>query len=116
VATGSGSTFNTVDSSLYETYPRNALAKREPIEGILRIGSSWPRGIGQRVRVTARWGWPAIPDVVEQATLLQAGRLYKRKDSPQGVLANAEWGSIRVASIDPDVARLLRRVIKHGFA
>lgn len=116
VATGSGSTYTTVDSSQYETYPRNAIANRMPIEGILRLGAEWPRGVGQRVRVTGRWGWPAIPDVVEQACLLQAGRLYKRKDSPQGVLANAEWGSIRVASIDPDVARLLRRVVKHAFA
>jgi hypothetical protein len=117
VAVGSGASFTTVSSSDYEVYPSNAIAQRKPIEGLLRLGGRWTGGLtGQRVRVTARWGWPATPEVVEQATLLQAGRLYKRKDSPQGFLATAEWGAARVASIDPDVARLLRSVVRHVFA
>lgn len=89
----------------FETYPDNALAKRAAITAILSPTTSlrsyrW-------MRVTARWGWPEIPTAVQQATLLQAARLYKRKDSPEGVAGSSEWGLVRVPNLDPDVKALL---------
>lgn len=60
-----------------------------------------------RVRITARWGWPSVPDGVSQATALLAARLYGRKDSPEGVLGNSEWGAVRVSRFDPDVETLI---------
>jgi hypothetical protein len=60
-----------------------------------------------RVRVTARWGWPSVPDGVAQAAALLAARLYRRKDSPEGVLGSSEWGAVRVARFDPDVEGLI---------
>lgn len=59
------------------------------------------------VRVTAVWGWSVVPDAVIQAATLQAARLYRRKDSPQGVLGSAEWGVARVSRFDPDVEALI---------
>jgi hypothetical protein len=113
VEVGSGSSWTTVTS--YETLPDNALAKRQAITGLLRIFGLWCYGPAQRVRVTARWGWPAVPEVVERATLMYAARLYRRKDSPEGVLGNAEWGTMRVSRIDPDVETLIGHLILPGF-
>ena len=69
------------------------------------------------VRVTARHGWPgatvasgvaaAPPDVVE-ATLLKAARLFRRRDTPDGVAGTTETGIVRISrQEDPDVALLL---------
>ena len=61
-----------------------------------------------RVEVTARWGWPAVPDAVAQACVMQASRVFKRRDSPQGVLGGGDFGVIRVtARLDPDVEEML---------
>lgn len=64
-------------------------------------------GDTSKVRVTARWGWPGVPDGVTQACTLLAARLYRRKDSPNGVLGSADWGAIRVSRFDPDVENLI---------
>lgn len=90
----------------FETSPDNALADGKAITGLLRL-AWWFGGYGLRIRVTARWGWPAVPAEVGEATLLQAARLYRRKDSPEGVLGSAEWGVMRVSRADPDVQALL---------
>jgi len=61
------------------------------------------------VRVTGRFGWEATPDVVKQATILQAARLFTRLDSPLGVAGFGEMGAMRVSRfVDPDVETLLR--------
>ena len=60
------------------------------------------------VQVTANWGWSAIPKVVEQATIIQASRLYKRLDSPLGVAGFGDLGVMRVSrALDPDVQMLV---------
>lgn len=61
------------------------------------------------VSVTAAWGWSAVPDDVKEATLIKAARLFKRKNSPEGVLGGfQDFGAIRITNReDPDVAMLL---------
>ena len=60
------------------------------------------------VQLTANFGWSAVPKVVEQATIIQASRLYKRLDSPLGVAGFGDMGVMRVSrAIDPDVAMLV---------
>ncbi|AVH58665.1 MULTISPECIES: hypothetical protein [Streptomyces] len=99
----------------YETTPENATPRGLPVTGLLRTGGSWGRGIS-RVRVTAKWGWPAVPEEVAQAALIQASRLYKRKDSPEGVLGSADWGgALRLGRIDPDVFELTKHLTLPGF-
>lgn len=66
-----------------------------------------------RVEVTARWGWASVPADVKLAALIQGARLWKRKDSPEGVAGFGEFGVVRVNRIDPDVADLLRPYVKH---
>jgi hypothetical protein len=112
VESGSGVSFTAVTG--YETSPDNALADGEAITG-LRIGSTWGTA-SSRVRVTARFGWPAVPDDVTEAALIQASRLYKRKDSPEGIIGSAEWGVRNLSRRDPDVWALIEPYTLTGFA
>lgn len=59
------------------------------------------------VRVTAAWGWSAIPDQVVEAAVLKAVSLFKRKDAPFGVAGFSEFGAVRITRKDPDVIDLL---------
>jgi len=60
------------------------------------------------VQVTGVWGWSAVPTAVKQATIIQAMRIFKRLDSPLGVISSPDTGYFRVSNrIDPDVAMLL---------
>lgn len=68
------------------------------------------------VSVTARWGWPAVPEEISHAAALLAARLWKRKDSPQGVIGSDQWGVTRVARFDPDVESLIAPYRLPGFA
>lgn len=76
-------------------------------------GRSFPRprpgGRVLLVEVTARWGWPAVPDAIHTACLMQAGRLLKRRKSPEGITGfGNEFGHMRITRQgDPDVAALL---------
>lgn len=97
-----------------ETGPDNALVRGRPVTSLFYPGV-WPVGGASRVRVTARWGWPAVPEEIVQATLIQASRLYKRKDSPEGVMGSAEWGVVRLSRRDPDVWALIEHYMAPGF-
>ena len=84
----------------WETGPDNALDQGWSVTELV---GSWPA----RVRITARWGWPAVPEDITMACLLLASRLFSRKESPEGVLGSVEWGSVRVSRWDPDVEALV---------
>ncbi|MFD8882385.1 phage gp6-like head-tail connector protein [Streptomyces erythrochromogenes] len=111
VETGSSATWTAVTG--WESMPDNALADGRPVTALLRQGG-WGSVLG-RVRVTARFGWPAVPDEIVQATLIQANRLFKRKDSPEGVTGSAEWGVVRLSRRDPDVWNLIEPYVLPGF-
>lgn len=105
VETGTTGSWTALGPADFETSPDNSYVLGQPVTGIFRP-YGWVVGVSSRIRITAAWGWPAIPDAVVEATLLKATRLYSRKDAPQGVISN-EWGSARVPRIDVDVANLL---------
>lgn len=44
------------------------------------------------VRITARWGWTAVPADVKQACLLECARVFRRKYTPDGLLAETSAG------------------------
>ncbi|GIJ51320.1 hypothetical protein Val02_82060 [Virgisporangium aliadipatigenens] len=113
VEVGTGTSWAPVDGGLFELSPDNALADQRAVTGLLRVAGRWSGS--RRVRVTARWGWPTVPDEVVQATLLQATRLYRRKDSPEGVLGSADWGAVRLGRIDPDVKELTEHLRLPGI-
>lgn len=93
----------------------------EPLNGIAD-GISWPytrlRAIndlrwpvepsGATVKITGTFGFPSIPVSVVQAAIITGARLFKRYESPLGVLGGSDFGVVRVSrSVDPDVAILL---------
>jgi len=96
--------------------PRNATALGRPFTEILFAGSSYPSPplLADAVRVTGVWGWPAVPDTIHEACLLQSSRLLARRDAPFGVAGSAEVGSeVRLlAKVDPDVEAMLRPYVR----
>ncbi|MFF3346081.1 phage gp6-like head-tail connector protein [Streptomyces sp. NPDC002779] len=112
VETGSSASWSAVTG--YETSPDNALADGRPITGLRRVLGTWGTSTS-RLRVTARFGWPAVPDDIHEAALILASRLYKRKDSPEGIIGSAEWGVRNLSRRDPDVWNLIEPYIIPGF-
>lgn len=92
----------------------NLATDPRPVTALIYVGMVFPRGVGYRVRVTAQWGWPGVPASVVQAATLVASRLFKRHESPEGILASADWGAVRVMSRDPDVSSLLSPLCRAG--
>lgn len=93
----------------YWLAPSNAADQGRPWTALI-FGSTVPVPAHQEaVRVTALWGWDAIPDAISYATLLQASRMYKRRDAPFGVAGSPDIGSeLRLlAKLDPDVSVLV---------
>jgi hypothetical protein len=83
--------------------PKNAIAIGKVVTDLaLDNGTTSPGAI----KVTALWGWTAVPATILAATLLQASRIASRRDSPYGVAGSPELGSeLRLLSkLDPDVA------------
>jgi len=60
------------------------------------------------VKITATWGWSAVPGAITEACLLQSERLFKRKDAPFGIVNNPAGGDMRLLNkLDPDVEMLI---------
>ena len=86
----------------YNLLPYNAQA-RTPLwpytEIVLTQTFAYPRSYNQRpgVQVTAKWGWPAVPDDITSACVLLARDLYKEmKSAPFGVAEFGVDGPLRI--------------------
>lgn len=111
--TGGDGTFDaTWDAADWELLPHNPPDGR-PYTAVAAVGDrSFPvrycRGRRARVQITGVWGWSAVPTAVTQACLIQASKVYGRRNSPEGVAGFGEFGPIRVsARLDPEVEHLL---------
>lgn len=117
------------DSGVYETTftlnsdyivePTNALAKGRPFTTITIVGGtafSLPVNYRPQVEVTARWGWPSVPDDIVEATLILSADLYKRRDSVGGVLGLSELGAIRMSPLGRDISAMVRAYRREFFA
>jgi hypothetical protein len=117
------------DEQVYDTTWASDDYQLEPLNGITD-GFEQPytniRAIGDyvyqtlegeaTVKVTGVWGWSATPIQVTQATVIQSSRIFKRLDSPLGIISG-ELGSMRVGSrLDPDVAQLVDSLRKIRMA
>lgn len=93
----------------YDLLPENAAANGAPYDTIATtpVGSycfpSWRRSL----KLTGAWGWPAVPDPVHEACLIQGSRVFKRKDAPFGISGTPEMGQMRLGRLDPDVLWML---------
>jgi hypothetical protein len=107
-------------STDYQLEPLNGYADgiTQPYNHIRAVGDYTFLTLGGEatIKVTGVWGWNAVPIQVTQATVIQASRIYKRLDSPLGIISG-ELGSMRVgARIDPDVAQLVDSLRRIRFA
>jgi len=67
------------------------------------------------LKITAKFGWSAIPADVEYATILKATSLFRRKDAPFGVAGFGDFGPVRITRKDQDVIDLLNSFVKVGW-
>jgi len=107
-------------STDYQLEPLNGFADGiyQPYNHIRAVGDYTFLTLGGEatIKVTGVFGWNAVPIQVTQATVIQASRIYKRLDSPLGIISG-ELGSMRVgARIDPDVAQLVDSLRRIRFA
>ena len=84
---------------------------------------TWPifpgltqNGLRPGVQVTARWGWPSVPDDINMACLILTADLYKRKDAPGGILGLGDLGVVRMSPLGRDVTAMVRAYKKEVVA
>ena len=96
----------------YDLCPYNAatLSPQEPytwLEITPQGSYSFPTG-QKAVQIVGVFGWPEVPATVKEATLIQAARIFKRKDSPFGIAGVGEFGQVQLlGKLDPDVESFL---------
>ncbi len=119
--TGDGAYDTVWDAGDYELEPPNADAGGGAYAWwrIAATGAKTFPAVGRSRRtslqVTAAFGWSAVPVEIEQACLLKAASLFKRKDAPFGVAGFGEFGPVRISRrMDPDVAELLTPLMRVG--
>jgi hypothetical protein len=80
-----------------------------PFDRIIAVGDKeFPCAYARpTVQVTARWGWPAVPEAVEQACQILAIDHFKSKDLTGGVAGFSDLGPVRVAAFNPQARALL---------
>ena len=107
-----GSGFSTVWAAAdWQAEPLNGV--RDGVAGwpvcVLRaVGRCWPAvGPVASVRVTASFGWPVVPVPVTQACLLLSAKLYKRRDTPEGLVGFEGAGVRAILSQDRDATALI---------
>lgn len=113
-------TYDTIwQASDYQLEPLNGRVDgiTMPYNAIRAIGDyTFPIWGGEGlVKVTGTWGFSSVPTAIKQATIIQSSRIFKRLDSPLGVLSSPDLGFIRVGSrLDPDVSQLVDsyRIVK----
>ena len=116
--TGTYQTTLTLNSD-YIVEPTNAAASGRPYTKLTIVGpntfslpvNNWPQA-----QVTAKWGWPSVPDDIVEACYILSADLYKRRDSIGGVLGLSELGAIRMSPLGRDIAAIVRAYRREFFA
>lgn len=101
--------------------PLNAAADVEPFtvirvhpNGSYRFAAAIPRS----VKLTGKFGWPAVPDAIKEATMVLASKLLRRaREAPFGVVQiGLEGAALRIARHDPDVNFLIASYMRSRIA
>lgn len=92
--TGYGTAWTASD---YWLYPRNGTLNGQPGWPRWKVHAASSLSFGTSgLRVTAKWGWSAVPNPVKQACLILAAETFQIKDAPFGVAGMDQYGVIRV--------------------
>lgn len=91
----------------YVLWPANETPVRAIRVHQTRGRYSFPPGQAT-IQIVGSWGWSAEPpDDIKQATFLVANRYRQRRNTPEGMMGNADVGFAKVDQIDPDVRAIL---------
>lgn len=107
---GDGTYSTSVDVTKVSLAPLNAEPKGRPWDRIVFPYTTFGPWAYGAVRVTAQWGWTSVPDTIEQACLMQAARLFKRRNAVFGVIdspADTGLGMRLSSGLDRDVQLLV---------
>lgn len=101
IATGIGGVYPTAWTAAdYQLEPLNGTVAGEtgwPYDTIVAVGArTFPTSRVPPLRVTAQWGWAAVPAPVKAATLILASELLKLREAPFGVVGFGDFGVVRV--------------------
>lgn len=107
-------------SSDYQLMPLNGVAggMTVPYDLIYAVGDyTFPQsGQEATVQVNGTFGFASVPTAIKQATVLLSARIFKRNDSPGGVMGFGDLGVVRVSRMDPDIDRMIQPYKKIRFA
>lgn len=116
---GDYATTLTIGDDFY-LWPTDAPANGRPWTHLVMASqsSNYLPWTNRGVRIVGKFGATSVPDVVRQASLIQAARFFVRRDSAYGVAGSPDLGSeVRLlARLDPDVALLLGTVKRYWAA
>jgi hypothetical protein len=123
--TGDGSWATTWERDVdYELSPTDAAEDGRPWTRLVAIGDKrfipgrdGTRPLRATLKVTAKRGFAEVPVEVEQACILKAAKLFKRKDSPEGFASGfGDFGPVRISKFeDPDVWALIEPLIRYAL-
>lgn len=123
IDTGSRAYGTTLAATDYDTIPFNTASTVMPIMGLKITPNGTQRfypSIEKSVQVVGTFGVPAACTWLEQvreACEIQCARIYKRKDSPFGVIGTGALGQVSVVSeLDADVKALLSYPLRRMVA
>jgi len=101
----------TLAATDFELWPLNALLEPEPRPYMQICLTPWgDRAIfskGERVQVIGKFGWPAVPESIKQATIHLAAIL--RLESPRATTRIPEMGD--VIGTSPEAQHILRQIV-----
>lgn len=122
---GTGNFSQLWTASDYELLPVNGIVDGEPgwpYSKLRSCGGFWfptYSGVPFRreyvVRVTAQWGWEAVPAPVKQACKILAQETWKLKDAPFGVagVSGMQGGYVMRVRDNPLVSRKLAKYVRN---
>jgi hypothetical protein len=86
----------TFPTAIRDLYPSTGAYRRS--YGVSEVG---------RIQITGKFGAP-LQNMIKQACLIEAHALFKRKDSPYGIIGQTEYGiSRKKPGMDPDALELI---------
>jgi hypothetical protein len=99
-------------STQFVLTPPNAADDGEPYTGIMLVdGDAFPQSSRRPgCQVTAKFGWPSVPEAVQQACLIQSVLLFKATDAAMGGLSFGDGAFMRVrGGLNPIALSLVDR-------
>lgn len=129
VTLGSVKTDTSGDATFATTLTQNTDFYLEPLNAAVEVpahpytlirlapGAYFPSSFIRSVKVTGKFGWPAVPDQVVRATTILATKLFKRQESPFGIVTAGidQATAMRILQSDPDVRFLIEPFVRLGI-